>query len=228
MSLIDEALKRARQEAAKQDAAAREQRWRQVPVIPALRVRPRRSGRTLLVVIAACLVLGLGIGIGISLIPMQAPAEPPAAPPTVKVAQAPPSAVEPAPVSAPPAEVAEAPEEPAPAEVPAEPEQTAAVPPPAVESPPPPAPSPAPPPPAPAAAPVTPEAAVLTYQQEIPLAAGGTLRLNGIAFSDQPVALFGDKVVAAGETIAGYKVVAIELRRVRLAGAGGELVIELP
>ena len=57
MSLIDEALKRARQEAAKQDAAAREQRWRQVPVIPALRVRPRRSGRTLLVVIAACLVL---------------------------------------------------------------------------------------------------------------------------------------------------------------------------
>ncbi len=66
------------------------------------------------------------------------------------------------------------------------------------------------------------------YQQEMPLPGGGALRLNGIAFSEQPVALFGDKVVAPGESVAGYKVVAIELRRVRLEGQGGVVIVELP
>jgi hypothetical protein len=67
------------------------------------------------------------------------------------------------------------------------------------------------------------------YQQEMPLPGGGTLRLNGIAFSDQqPVALFGDKVVAPGESVAGYKVLAIEARRVRLEGQGGVVVVEMP
>jgi len=65
------------------------------------------------------------------------------------------------------------------------------------------------------------------YQQEMPLPGGGSLRLNGIAFSEQPVALFGDKVVAPGETVAGYKVVAIEARRVRLEGQGGVVVVEM-
>ena len=67
------------------------------------------------------------------------------------------------------------------------------------------------------------------YQQEMPLPGGGSLRLNGIAFSEQPVALFGDKVVGPGESVAGYKVVAIEARRVRLEGQGGVVVVvEMP
>jgi hypothetical protein len=63
----------------------------------------------------------------------------------------------------------------------------------------------------------------------MPLPGGGTLRLNGIAFSEQPVALFGNKVVAPGESVAGFKVVAIEPRRVRLEGQGGMVVVvEMP
>jgi hypothetical protein len=79
-----------------------------------------------------------------------------------------------------------------------------------------------------APAPVAETGEVRTYQQELPLAGGGTLRLNGIAFSEQPVALFGDKVVAPGESVAGYKVLAIEARRVRLEGQGGVVVVEMP
>jgi hypothetical protein len=50
------------------------------------------------------------------------------------------------------------------------------------------------------------------------------VRLNGIAFSEQPVALFGDKVVAPGESVSGFTVVAIEAQRVKLQGAGGAVV----
>ena len=262
MSLIDEALKRARQEAARQDEAARELRYRQVPVIPGLR-QPARRSWLLPAIIAACLAVGIGIGLFLSgrrsedqraavppppSAPIAAPA--PAESPQESELAPPPS---PAPVieeEAPPA-LAEEPA-PAPVEPPVRPVQEEE---PAItdmrqrEI----ALNPAPPPPqsvpeapresepapvAPEPAPLTPEPAVAppavepgqerVYQQEMPLPGGGALRLNGIAFSEQPVALFGDKVVAPGESVAGYKVLAIELRRVRLQGQGGVVVVELP
>jgi hypothetical protein len=64
--------------------------------------------------------------------------------------------------------------------------------------------------------------------REVPSPGGGTLRLNGIAYSaQQPVALFGDKVVAPGESIEGFTVVAIEAQRVKLQGPGGAVYVTL-
>ena len=269
MSLIDEALKRARHEAARQDAEARELRYRQVPVIPGLRQRPRRSW-LLPVVIAACLAAGVGIGLGLSLarnsgedvqaalppppsVSTTAPSQPVVqesqeAPPPPVVEEAAPPVVEvereesPAPVAPKPAPAAPPAPEPVPREEPRiadmrtrEISLTPAAPRPQPEEPP--APEPAAPVPAPTTAAVaepsapapTPTAPgeVRTYQQEMPLPGGGALRLNGIAFSERPVALFGDKVVSPGETVSGYKVISIEARRVRLEGAGGTVVVEL-
>lgn len=267
MSLIDEALKRARQEASRQDAAARELRYRQVPVIPGLRQRPRRSW-LLPVVVAACLTAGVGIGLGLSLarnsgenvqaalppetaVSTAAPVSQPAVqetqeappPPVVEEAKQPPAIAEkesPVPVApktaAPPAPEPVAQEEPRVADMrtreisltPVAPRSRPEEPP--APEPTPPAPAPSAPaaaePSAPAPNPAAP-GEVRTYQQEMPLPGGGALRLNGIAFSERPVALFGDKVVAPGESVAGYKVVSIEARRVRLEGAGGTVVVEL-
>lgn len=267
MSLIDEALKRARQEASRQDAEARELRYRQVPVIPGLRRRPRRSW-LLPVVIAACLTAGVGIGLGLSLArksgediqaalppapsvsttaPVSQPVVQEAPPPVIEEAAPPVVEVEkeesPAPVAPKPAPAAPPAPEPVPREEPRiadmrtrEISLSPAAPRPQPED------LPAPEPATPVPAPATPAVAepsapaptptapgeVRTYQQEMPLPGGGALRLNGIAFSERPVALFGDKVVAPGETVSGYKVISIEARRVRLEGAGGTVVVELP
>jgi hypothetical protein len=59
-----------------------------------------------------------------------------------------------------------------------------------------------------------------TFVREIPVPGGGTLRLNGIAFSENPVALFTDKVVAPGEEVQGFKVSKVEAGRVELQGHG--------
>lgn len=267
MSLIDEALKRARQEAARQDEAARELRYRQVPVIPGLR-QPARRSWLLPAIIAACLVVGIGIGLFLSgrrgedqraavppsptapAAPAPARVEPPVAGPP-ETAAVPAAEAPPAPVveeeTAPPA-VEDRPAPPKPAELPVRPAQEQGEGPLiadmrqreiALNPAPPPqnAPEAAPAPPTvPASAPAAPEPApapavagqVRTYQQEMPLPGGGSLRLNGIAYSEQPVALFGDKVVSPGESVAGFKVVAIEPRRVRLEGQGGVVVVEMP
>jgi hypothetical protein len=257
MSLIDEALKRARQEAARQDEAARELRYRQVPVIPGLR-QPARRSWLLPVVIAACLAVGVGIGLFLSgrqgedqRAALPPPPSAPAAPAPARVeppAESQPEATAvpaPAPLPSPPPPVIE--EEPAPPAVEERPVQkeepviadmrqreiALSPAPPATRESEPPAPAP---PAVPAPEPVVPEPAPApavagqerVYQQEMPLPGGGSLRLNGIAFSEQPVALFGDKVVAPGESVAGYKVVAIEARRVRLEGQGGVVVVEMP
>lgn len=278
MSLIDEALKRARQEAARQDAVAREERYKQVPVIPGLRSRPARSPMPLILsgVVAACLAVGIAIGVGLSR-EEERPRDTriaEAVPPRTRVAESAPVQPEPAPALA-----SEVPTAPVLEEAEEEPEQPAS--PPVQEPSPTPAPDPAEEaartaaqraaereiqlPPAqpeprievrpsqpPVEEPVTGPAAqtppavpsqpaqsapaptapaesgtVRTFQREMPVQ-GGTLRLNGIAFSDQPVALFDDKVVAPGESIAGYKVVAIEPKRVRLEGPGGVVFVELP
>lgn len=252
MSLIDEALKRARQEAARQDEAAREKRYRQVPVIPGLR-QPARRSWLLPVVLAACLAAGIAIGLLVAgrggddqraaapppvaapaapaPAPVELPAESPQETEDVPVPQVPPTVVEEEPEPAPPvAEERPAPAPPRPQEEPAiadmREREIALSPAPA-----PPAeitPEPVAPEPAPAPAPVAP-GQERVYQQELPLPGGGSLRLNGIAYSEQqPVALFGDKVVGPGETVAGYKVVAIEVRRVRLEGQGGVVVVEMP
>lgn len=273
MSLIDEALKRARQEAARQDEAARELRYRQVPVIPGLRRPDRRFWQlpVLPVIIAACLAVGIAIGLFLSgrrgedqraAVPPP-PVAPAAAPAPARPAEPPPQGVQeaqaaPAPAAAPspgieeePAAEPPAPEAPVPPVRPVQEEEPAIADmrereivlnpaatrpqsapeaePRAAEPAAPVAPEPAPAAPEPAApAPAVGAGQERVYQQEMPLAGGGTLRLNGIAYSEQPVALFGDKVVSPGESVAGYKVVAIEPRRVRLEGQGGVVVVEMP
>lgn len=262
MSLIDEALKRARQEAARQDAAARELRYRQVPVIPGLRQPPRRSW-LLPVVIATCLIVGIGLGLALSgrggEDQRAAVPPPPSAPLTPTDPQetetTPAPVVQEAPPALPPAVIEEEPAPP-PAVEEQRPAPEAAAPPvrpvreeePAIDdmrqreislnpAAPSPQPEPASAPEAPAPVPATPAAPEpaapaqpgqeRVYQQELPLAGGGTLRLNGIAYSERPVALFGDKVVEPGESVAGYKVLAIEPGRVRLEGQGGVVVVEM-
>lgn len=251
MSLIDEALKRARQEAARQDSAQSEGRYARVPVYAP---PPQRSRAWVLpVVVAGCLAAGIGVGVTVSRRD-PAPADPP---PVVAESRAPgvPQRVEPppqtaadqpeAPVPAPagPPQIVEetptpaAPREEAPAppslrpESPPVQEEAAprpAAPAPAASSPqiiPSPAPerSPAPPASGPEITlPVTPPPS--TYEREVPLPDGGTLRLNGIAFSGQPVALFGDKVVAPGESVNGFTVVEIEPKRVKLQSPAGATV----
>jgi hypothetical protein len=103
------------------------------------------------------------------------------------------------------------------------PEPVAAVPTPA---PPTPEPEPTPEPvaqepvPTPTPAP-TPAPEVRTYVREIPLPEGGSLRLNGIAFSAaQPVALINDKVLAKGESYQGFMVTDIQPNMVELRNDG--------
>ena len=77
------------------------------------------------------------------------------------------------------------------------------------------------------ALPQPPPAETRSYVREVPVPGGGTLRLNGIAFSAQPVALFGDKVVAPGETVSGFTVLQIEAQRVKLQGPAGTVYVSL-
>jgi hypothetical protein len=63
--------------------------------------------------------------------------------------------------------------------------------------------------------------------REVPVEGGGTIRLNGIAMSAKPVALFGDKVIAPGESINGFTVLEIEAKRVKLQGPTGLVYVSL-
>ena len=228
MSLIDEALKRARQEAARQDSAQAEGRYARVPVY----APPSRRSRAWLlpVVLAGCLAVGVGVGVGLSRRGAD-PVPPPAPVVEQRVEPGPPQTVTDAPriVEETPVPMAPRMEAPAPPVHRPEPVQEEAprpvAPAPAIPAPSSPAPAPAPAPPAAGpeiALPATPPAS--TYDREMPLPDGGTLRLNGIAFSGQPVALFGDKVVAPGESINGFTVVEIEPKRVKLQGRDGATV----
>jgi len=219
MSLIDEALKRARQEASRQDAAARETRYARVPAY----VAPVRRSRSCLLpgVVAACLVVGAAAGVLISRPHLPAPstARPPAPSPSGR-GGTPAAAVE---LEKPalPKPVAEKPAVSKPAAKPA-----IAAP---VHKQPPEPPPPTPPAPAAPAGPVVdlpqpPPPETRSYVREVPLDGGAVLRLNGIAFSDKPVALFGDKVLAPGESVGGFTVVEIEVKRVKLRGPGGTVV----
>lgn len=262
MSLISEALKKARQEAARQDALRQGVPYAVGAVDPPSRRNP------LLPVLAGlgagCLVAALLFGLAwtagwgpFARAPRevrvaQAPATAPtvAEPPIVTLQEATPA---PAPVVTEAAPPAPAPPPVAPA-VPEErprPVETRPVPPgeqqPVVrlepQASPPPAPAPAqeqppavlvpepfPAPPTlqnqPAAPRPAPESSGgseegKVYTGELPVPGGGSVKLNGIAFSqDQPVAVLDGRVMGPGEVIQGFTIVSIESGRVKLQGHG--------
>jgi hypothetical protein len=229
LSLIDEALRRARQQAAHQDAAKRDEAYRHVPVLPPMASRRRSSGLSPALIgaaVALCVVAGVALGIYIGDGGRGSSPEP-----QPRISEAAPTPAAPAPTPEPQrAVVAETPE---PKPVP-KPEPTPApvivVPTPAQEPEPTPAPAAPEPLPTPISTPIltpTPEPAptpapeIRTYVREIPLPEGGSLRLNGIAFSAaQPVALINDKVLAKGESYQGFLVTDIQANLVELRNNG--------
>ena len=222
MSLIDEALRRARQEAARQDAAKRDEAYRHVPVLPPMATRRRSGISPALIGASVVLLVVAGVALGVYLGRGSSPE------PQPQVAEAAP--VAPAPAPEPPSQrpvavVEETPEpEPTPEPTPAPtPVPTPPPPPEPVPTPEPaaPAPTPAPPPPPEPTPAPTPAPEVRTYVREVPLPDGGSLRLNGIAFSAaQPVALINDKVLAKGESYQGFLVTDIQANLVELRNDG--------
>jgi hypothetical protein len=258
MSLIDEALKRARQEAALQDAARRDAQFRHVPVyVP----EPRRSRRALIGAVAgtcAGILLSIAAAWFAGWIPGRAGAGDAAdvATPAEVMASAPAPAEERIEVieaprqPSPPSEVATAePQTPSPMateEPPAAASATAPIEPapepapePVIEAAPPavPGPEPAPaatepvsavPEPAPTPAEAPRQEAPQAFVREAPVPGGGTVRLNGIAYSsERPVALLNGRPVMPGESVAGFTVVAIEPKRVELRGHGQTVYVSL-
>ena len=207
MSLIDEALRRARQEAARQDAAKRNEAYRHVPVLPPMATRRTSGISPVLIGAAVALLLVAGVAIGMYLGRGSSPEPQPQVAEVAPVA--PVLTPEPLP-ERPVAVVEETPEpEPTPAPIP-----TPAPPAPEPE----PTPAPATPEPTPIPEPAPPPAPeIRTYVREVPLPDGGSLRLNGIAFSAaQPVALINDKVLAKGESYQGFLVTDIQANLVEL------------
>lgn len=238
MSLIDEALRRARQEAARQDAARRDEQYRQVPVLPPMASRRRsRSVNPVLIgaIVAACVVAGIVIGMLLGRgreedtpLAATAPAAPPVESPLPVETPRPAIVVEetpeptPTPVPETPAPVPTPAPTPAPREVPIA-EAEPVTPPPALDVIPTPTLTPAPEP-----VPETPEPEIRTYVREVPLPGGGTLRLNGIAFSStKPVALIDDRVLGKGESYQGFLVTDIQAGVVELQGNGMTVRVSL-
>jgi len=218
LSLIDEALRRARQEAARQDAVKRDEAYRHVPVLPPMASRRRSGLSPALVGAAVTLLLIAGIVLGVYLGRGSSP-EP-------RITEAAPPAPEPPPPS-PVVMMEEIPEptpEPTPAPTPTPESVVIATPTPAPPPVPEPTPAPAAPEPVPTPEPTpepTPAPEIRTYIREIPLPEGGSLRLNGIAFSaTQPVALINDKVLAKGESYQGFMVTDIQSNLVELRNNG--------
>lgn len=228
MSLVSDALKKARQEAARQDAAQRG-----LPYAVGAAEKPRSS--SLLVGVIAGSVTGvvlLGViaylagwlGPGRSEKPVveaavtQESPEPAAVPET--------SVPEPSPTpTTSPVVVAEATPPPPP---PSSPAPSAS--PPVVTTPPPAEPT-LTVEPTPVVAPETtpgPTAAEpKRYVGSVPLP-GGAVTLNGIAYSEQnPIAVLDGRVVGPGESVQGFTVVAIERKQVKLEGHGQVVYLAL-
>ena len=67
-----------------------------------------------------------------------------------------------------------------------------------------------------------------SYVREVPIPGGGTLTLNGIAFSaDSPIAVLDNRVVGPGEIVQGFTVVEIQSNRVKLEGHGTVVYVSL-
>lgn len=254
MSLISEALKKARQEAARQDSL------RQGVPYAVGAVDPPRSRNPLMPLLAGlgagCLLAGLLFGVAwiagvgpfakpereTQVAQTPAPVEPTVAPqvatpePTPVVTETAPPAPAPPPVT--PTPVPEERPQPVVETRPAPPVEQPVVP---QTAPPPeerpiPEPSPAPPaiqiqparPTAPPPAPANPggleEGKV--YVGEVPLPGGGNLKLNGIAFSqEQPIVVLDGRVMGPGEVIQGFTVVEIQSDRVKLQGHGATVFV---
>lgn len=252
MSLISDALKKARQEAARQDSLRQGVPYAVGAVDPP---RPRNPLMPLLAGLGAgCLLAGLLFG-G-AWIAGVGPFDKPAREAQVAQVPAPPQEATPAPTPvvteiAPPAPT---PPPVTPTPVPEErPQPVETSPAPPVEQPvirlePHVAPTPAPAPveeerpavlvpePSPAppvlqtqpARPVVPAPIVpggleegKVYAGEVPIPGGGSVKLNGIAFSqDQPIVVLDGRVMGPGEVIQGFTVVEIQSDRVKLQGHG--------
>jgi hypothetical protein len=64
------------------------------------------------------------------------------------------------------------------------------------------------------------------YVGEVPIPGGGSVKLNGIAFSqDQPVAVLDGRLMGPGEIVGGFTLVAIESGRVKLQGHGATVYL---
>lgn len=250
MSLISDALKKARQDVARQDALRQRTPY---AVGTADSADRRASFLPLLAGLGAgCVIAGLllaaawsagwgpfgtpakeAVKVAEAAPPVTRAAEPSAALPTVIPEPASPAQPQAAPpASSPAAPVQQDRPQPvievrptAPEAPPAHP--TPAMPAPVHEEPPLPVAVPSTPaPPAPAPSPPTAQAAGdlvdgQTYAGEVPVPGGGTVKLNGIVYSqNQPVAVLDGRVMAPGENIQGFTVVAIEAGRVKLQGFG--------
>jgi outer membrane biosynthesis protein TonB len=244
LSLIDEALKRARQEAARQDAAKRDAQYRQVPVWSP--PSGGRSSNAVLIggIVALCVAAGLGLGLYLGRSP-RAETTPPktaeevatpttpgpieAAPPPATFEESPRPALVPTPAPTPWSEIATVTPVPTPRPVPMPtpaPVAPEAVPAPVESA----TPSATEPTPTPAFTPPTPAPAeVQSYVREMPLPNGGSLRLDGVAFSaSQPVALINGRVITKGESIEGFLVSLIEAKHVVLSRPGLTVHLTLP
>lgn len=257
MSLISEALKKARQEAARQDAL----RQRTPYAVGAADASDRRpSFLPLLAGLGAgCLIAGLLVAVAwfagwgpfarsaretaqvaeaAPPSPVSSPATRATDPPALPVVPepAPPAPIESATPTPPPAEpVQERPEpviEMRPAAPPASPVPAPAAPTQMEEDRAPAVAPPVPPPPAPvrpSTAPVPSGANLVdgqVYAGEVPVPGGGTLKLNGIAYSqERPVVVLDGRVMGTGETIQGFTIVAIEAGRVKLEGHGATVFV---
>ena len=238
MSLISDALKKARQEAARQDSLRQS-----LPYAVGSTDAPDRSRSS------APLLAGLAVGLllagGLAGLFYFVRPEPEAKPEARIAETAPPAVVreEPLTPSAPPVapQISEAvPETTAPAPVPAPipevrtpevapPREVESVPQPQPETPPAPPVAAPPAPPVQETAPRTPAPQESrSYVGEVPVPGGGVLRLNGIAFStESPVAVLDGKVVVPGEVVQGFTVVEIQQNQVKLEGHGETVFVSL-
>jgi hypothetical protein len=271
MSLISDALKKARQEAALQDSLRQAQPYAMGTVEPERRgtVMPLLAGLGAGCLLAAALfavayLSGWGpfgkparqaVQVAEASPAPPAPVVPSVAPPISPISPtspiieersqpAPPVAVPtPTPAQIPPPPLAPSPEvRPRPAPIQA--------PPPVVEAPsiriepsaPPATPAPLQPSPLPSVVPEAPAAATVlplappagdaaeprAYVREVPVPGGGTLHLNGIAFSaDHPIVVIDGRVMGPGETTEGFTVVEIQSGRVKLQGHGQTVFVSL-
>lgn len=237
MSLISDALKKARQEAARQDSLKQGMPYAMGSTNAPDRAR---SYAPLLAGLAVGLLLAGGLaGLFYFVSPGAdekpepevriAESAPPPAPVVLEEAPAP--SVQPESPPAVPSTVPQAVEPEVPETVP-----TPVPPPPVqeVQPEPPPAPVIVPPSP-PVTEPVAPPAAPAPapresrrYVGEVPVPGGGVVRLNGIAFStESPVAVLDGKVVGPGEVVQGFTVVEIRQNQVKLEGHGETVFVSL-
>jgi hypothetical protein len=230
VSLVSDALKKARQEAARQDAAQRGLPYAvgavEKPKSPALLVGVIAGSLAGVVLLGVIAYVAGWIGPAKSEQPLLAVAEESLEPAAVPAPSEPAPAPQPAPAQSP--AIAEATPRPEPfrSPAPAAPAPVASAAPTApatVTEPPPVAAEPAPQP-----APEVEAAEPKRYVGFVPLPDGGAVTLNGIAYSEQnPIAVLDGRVVGPGESVQGFVVVAIERRQVKLEGHGQVVYLAL-